>query len=47
LLHATIKDAIDWRCTRLSLCRTALEPKAGLVALPEPMSIWRVIACRR
>lgn len=30
LLHATIADAIGWRCTRLSLGRTALEPKAGL-----------------
>jgi Acetyltransferase (GNAT) domain len=40
LLHATIADAIAWRCTRLSLGRTALEPKAGLGAKPEPMSIW-------
>jgi hypothetical protein len=40
LLHATIGDAIDWRCKRLSLGRTALEPKAGLGAKPEPMSIW-------
>ena len=40
LLHATIADAIAWRCTRLSLGRTALEPKAGLGARPEPMSVW-------
>jgi hypothetical protein len=40
LLHATVADAIAWRCTRLSLGRTALEPKAGLGALPEPMSVW-------
>ena len=40
LLHATIDDAIAWGCTRLSLGRTALEPKAGLGALPEPMTVW-------
>jgi hypothetical protein len=40
LLHATIANAIEWRCTRLSLGRTALEPKAGLGARPEPMSVW-------
>lgn len=40
LLHATIADAIAWRCARLSLGRTALEPKAGLGAKPEPMQVW-------
>lgn len=40
LLHATIGDAIAWRCERLSLGRTALEPKAALGAKPEPMSVW-------
>jgi hypothetical protein len=40
LLHATVADAITWRCQRLSLGRTALEPKAGLGAKPEPMSVW-------
>jgi len=40
LLHITIADAIEWRCARLSLGRTALEPKAGLGAQPEPMSLW-------
>jgi hypothetical protein len=40
LLHATIGDAITWRCQRLSLGRTALEPKAALGARPEPMSVW-------
>jgi len=40
LLHATVGDAIAWRCQRLSLGRTALEPKAALGAKPEPMSVW-------
>jgi hypothetical protein len=40
LLHATIGDAIAWKCTRLSLGRTALEPKAALGAKPEPMFVW-------
>jgi hypothetical protein len=40
LLHATIGHAIQWRCKRLSLGRTALEPKAALGARPEPMSVW-------
>jgi hypothetical protein len=40
LLHTTIADAIAWKCRRLSLGRTALEPKAALGAQPEPMSVW-------
>lgn len=40
LLHATVADAIHWKCRRLSLGRTALEPKAGLGARAEPMSVW-------
>lgn len=40
LLHTTIVDAIGWRSSRLSLGRTALEPKAALGAKPEPMSVW-------
>lgn len=40
LLHSTIGHAIDWGCQRLSLGRTALEPKAALGAKPEPMSVW-------
>jgi hypothetical protein len=40
LLHQTIADAIDWRCKKLSLGRTALEPKAALGARPEAMSVW-------
>ena len=40
LLHATIGDAIHWGCKRLSLGRTALEPKAALGAKPEPMTVW-------
>jgi hypothetical protein len=40
LLQSTVADAIHWRCRRLSLGRTALEPKAGLGAKPEPMAVW-------
>lgn len=40
LLHATIGDAIHWRCKRLSLGRTALEPKAAMGAKPEDMTLW-------
>jgi len=40
LLHATVGDAIGWGCTRLSIGRTALEPKAALGAKPEKMSVW-------
>jgi hypothetical protein len=40
LLHATVEDAIAWKVRSLSLGRTALEPKAGLGAKPEPMSVW-------
>jgi hypothetical protein len=40
LLHATIADAIDWGTSRLSLGRTALEPKAAMGAKPEPLSVW-------
>jgi predicted N-acyltransferase len=40
LLHSTIDDAIRWRCKRLSLGRTALEPKAAMGAKPEDMTIW-------
>ena len=40
LLHATISDAIDWGTSRLSLGRTALEPKAAMGAKPEPLSVW-------
>jgi hypothetical protein len=40
LLHAVIGHAIDWRCQRISLGRTALEPKAALGAKPVPMTIW-------
>lgn len=40
LLHTTIADAISWRCRRLSLGRTALEPKAALGARPEAMQVW-------
>ncbi len=40
LLHTTVADAIGWGCRRLSLGRTALEPKAALGAKPETMSVW-------
>ncbi len=40
LLHAEIGDAISLGCRRLSLGRTALEPKARLGAKPEPMHVW-------
>jgi len=40
LLHATVADAINWGCQRLSLGRTALEPKAALGAKPEEMQVW-------
>jgi hypothetical protein len=40
LLHVTVADAINWGCSKLSLGRTALEPKAALGAKPEPMTIW-------
>lgn len=40
LLQAVVDHAIQLGCSRLSLGRTALEPKARLGARPEPMSIW-------
>lgn len=40
LLHAAIAEAIDLRGTRMSLGRTALEPKAALGAKPERMLVY-------
>jgi len=40
LLQATIEDGIALGCTRLSLGRTALEPKSRLGARPEKMHVW-------
>ena len=40
LLQSVIGHAIALGCKRLSLGRTALEPKARLGARPEPMRIW-------
>ena len=40
LLQSVVDDAISFGCRRLSLGRTALEPKARLGAHPEPFSIW-------
>src|SRR6185436_4424560 len=40
LLHAVVEQAIQWGCRRLSLGRTALEPKARLGAIPQPLFIW-------
>lgn len=40
LLQAVVDDAIKLGCRRLSLGRTALEPKARLGARPAPMRVW-------
>jgi hypothetical protein len=40
LLQAVIDDAIKFGSRRLSLGRTALEPKARLGARPQPMRVW-------
>jgi hypothetical protein len=40
LLQVVVDDAIRFGCRRLSLGRTALEPKARLGARPEPMRVW-------
>ena len=40
LLQAVVADAISMGCKRLSLGRTALEPKARLGARPVPMRIY-------
>lgn len=40
LLQSVIGHAIALDCKRLSLGRTALEPKARLGARPEPMRVW-------
>ncbi len=40
LLHRTIEDTIALGCKRLSLGRTALEPKARLGAKPVPLHLW-------
>jgi hypothetical protein len=40
LLQTVVDDAITFGCTRLSLGRTALEPKARLGARPDPFRIW-------
>ena len=40
LLQAVIDDAVKFGSRRLSLGRTALEPKARLGARPEPMRVW-------
>lgn len=40
LLHSVVEQAIEWGCRRLSLGRTALEPKARLGARPQPLFIW-------
>ena len=40
LLQAVVDHAIQLGCRRLSLGRTALEPKARLGAKPDPMRIW-------
>lgn len=40
LLHAVVGDAIELGCRRLSLGRTALDPKARLGAGPERLGVW-------
>jgi len=40
LLQSVIGHAIALDCKRLSLGRTALEPKARLGARPDPMRVW-------
>ncbi|MCX6857384.1 MAG: GNAT family N-acetyltransferase [Verrucomicrobia bacterium] len=40
LLQATIEDGISLGCERLSLGRTALEPKSRLGAQPEKTQLW-------
>lgn len=40
LLQTTVAHALELRCPRLSLGRTALEPKARLGAKPVPMHFW-------
>ncbi|HEX8423752.1 MAG TPA: GNAT family N-acetyltransferase, partial [Pyrinomonadaceae bacterium] len=40
LLNAVVDDAIKLGCRRLSLGRTALEPKARLGARPAPLRVW-------
>lgn len=40
LLQAVIADSISLGCRRLSLGRTALEPKARLGAKPQPLTVW-------
>jgi hypothetical protein len=40
LLQTVVDDAIIFGCKRLSLGRTALEPKARLGTRPDPMRIW-------
>lgn len=40
LLQAVIEDAIHLGCRRISLGRTALEPKARLGARPAPLRVW-------
>ena len=40
LLQTVVDDAIKLGCRRLSLGRTALEPKARLGARPDPLRIW-------
>lgn len=40
LLQSVVGHALALGCKRLSLGRTALEPKARLGARPDPMRVW-------
>jgi hypothetical protein len=40
LLHASLAQALEFGCRRVSFGRTALEPKARMGCVPEPTSVW-------
>ncbi|MBV8658585.1 MAG: GNAT family N-acetyltransferase [Burkholderiales bacterium] len=40
LLHASLSQALDFGCRRVSFGRTALEPKARIGCQPEAMQVW-------
>jgi hypothetical protein len=40
LLHASLAQALEFGCRRVSFGRTALEPKARMGCAPESTSIW-------
>lgn len=40
LLFAVIEQALEWKCSRISFGRTALEAKSRLGCHPEPSFVW-------